>query len=114
LLNPDLIEITQADRARLYLMSTSEEFHVFLRKIVEPELEKFHIALLNTDASDPNKIVAAFNLEKAAAMAWKGIENRLNIEVELYRNGSVIQEPEDSTEGIIDLGEATKDLINLF
>lgn len=111
--SPDL-ELNGIDRAHLNVLVTMEGFKV-LQNIMESEVEKFKVALLNANPSKHDEVIAAHQLAKAAAMFYAGVVKRLNSELELYRNSpKASDKPIDATEGLIDLGEVTKEFPNFF
>lgn len=101
-------------RARLASFIVTDDFKL-IQEICEDELKKFELKFINTKVQDDKEVLANHALWKAAAQFYQGIINRINSEVELYRlSPKVNDKPEDTTEGVLDLGELTKELPNFF
>jgi|HubBroStandDraft_1064217.scaffolds.fasta_scaffold657523_1 hypothetical protein len=94
-------ELTQADRARLSAFLNTDEFKI-LDSLMKSEVFKFNTALLNE--KEPEKVLQAHNLAKAAASFYQGLVNRINAEAYIYKNTPRPgDDPIDITEGALDL-----------
>ena len=96
--------IDDKERAHLWVLVTTDGWQVYQEKILEPIINRFNTLLMNTNPSDEKQVLANHALAKAAQMVYAGIAERLNHQIEIYRNGKEKKEPEDSTNGILDLG----------
>lgn len=116
MIDPDF-EITDIERAHLATLTTTDGFKV-LQKILEAEVSRFNLALLNTRATNQAEVLSAHNLAQAAAQFYQGVVDRLNKEKLLYEHmPRKNDKPVDATEGLIDLGEVVeqlKDVPNLL
>ena len=97
-------------RAQLSAMAATEGFKIFIEDIMEPEAKKFITALVNVPAGNDEAVLAAHKLAKAAAQYYQGCIDRLNAEVELYRQSpKATDKPQDVTDGNLDFGESITD-----
>lgn len=72
-------------RAHLSAFVGTDAFKV-VDSLLKDEVHKYHVALVNAPADDDKKIIAAYQMEKAASQIYIGLVNRINEEVMLYRN----------------------------
>lgn len=72
-------ELTQEERTALVAYGV-QAFSV-IKKIMEGEVAKFNVALLNCKVTEQNEILAAHTLAKAAAQFCVQVINRVNTEV---------------------------------
>ena len=93
------LDLTMNEKALLAAYISSDGFKT-LNRIMKHELYKFHENLLN--ANKPDEVIIAHNLEKAAAMFYQGVVNRINTEIDEYKNTPREGDaPIDVTEGIL-------------
>src|SRR5579872_1579906 len=82
MVDPEL-KLEGRERAALAVMTAMEGFHA-LKKLMESEVAKFAVKLINTKAEDEAAVLAAHKMCKAAAQFYQGIMDRVNAEVEAY------------------------------
>ena len=92
-------QLTNVEQAQLAALIPTEGFQI-LNRLMKEEVSKFNVSLLNAKKSED--VLIAHNLAKAAAMFYQGIINRINAEVDEYKNvpkpGDV---PIDPTEAVL-------------
>lgn len=100
--DPDL-RLDYLEKAHLHQVYAMPGYHV-MHRLFRSEVDKFIVALINTDPSEPEKVITAQLLAKAAAQFYTGITNRINEEIVQYtaapRAGD---KPVDLTEGMLDM-----------
>lgn len=99
------VELTYMDQADLAATCATPGYGI-LHRLMRSEVDKFVLALINTEQGDKEEVYSAFLVSKAAAQFYQGVTNRINQEVIQYtasqgRDSS----PIDGTEGILDIGE---------
>lgn len=101
------LELTLNEKALLAAYINSDGYKT-LDKVMRHELSKFHVKLIN--ATKPEEVLIAHNLEKAAAMFYQGIVNRINSEIDAYKNTPRDTDPPiDVTEGVLMLQDFIKE-----
>lgn len=99
-------ELTAEERAALVAYGVTA-FNV-IKKIMEAEVAKFNVTLLNCKPTEHNEILAAHTMAKAAAQFCVQVINRVNTEINDFnaskemKKEQVLEEPfgvEDMVEG---------------
>lgn len=97
------IALEHDERASLAQMAAMPGYKI-LHRLLRSQVDMFVISLVNVSAADPDDVLAAHQMAKAAAQFYDGITNVVNEEILAYtgapRPGD---KPIDSTEGILDL-----------
>jgi len=102
------IELTEADRAQLAQTISSQGWRI-IKKIMEAEVEKFSITLLNVAPGCKSEMIDRWYLAKSAAQVVAGVFQRLQGEMEIYRAGADNKIIPDVTESVLDFGEIPKE-----
>jgi hypothetical protein len=106
MVDPEL-QLSHVQRSHLQVLVTSEGWRI-LQNMMEAEVERFKVALINVKAGDTAALVENHAMTKAAAMFTVGLINRINDELALYRSESSSQKVlDDPTEQNLDLGDYT-------
>lgn len=99
------IELSYSDQSDLAATCATPGYNI-IHRIMRAEVDKFVLALINTEQDDKEAVYAAFLLSKAAAQLYQGTTNKINQEVIQYSaNLGRESVPVDGTEGILDIGE---------
>lgn len=95
------IDIQLSDQERSILSSyVKQQGFDITQRLLEDQVRKFNLKLINTDPSDSDKVVAAHHLAKVVAMFYQGFISRIQHEcaVEYYNNGPKEEEPQPDVE----------------
>lgn len=98
------IELDYTNRADLAAMCATPGYSV-LHRIMRSEVDKFVLAIMNTQATDKEAVFNNFLVMKAAAQFYEGITQRVNGELMQYTAQGPAPAPVDNTEGVLDIGE---------
>ena len=91
------IKLNDTQRSVLAAYVKQEGFDV-VQKLMEDQVRKFNLKLINTDAADADSVLANHRLAKAVAQFYVGLMDRIEEEcrIDHYNNGPKL--PEESTE----------------
>lgn len=103
MIDPEM-QLSHSDRSHLHVLVTSEGWRI-LQRIMEVQVEKFKVDLINVKAGDTAALIEQHAITKSAAQFVVGLVNRLNDELALYHSEMSSKKPVDITENLIDLGE---------
>jgi len=99
----DGVELNHAERGQLCAILAMPGWKVLQHKIMEPEVRKFELALINTDVADRKRVLANHVVAKTAAQVIYGIIQRINGELELYKHAPRAgDKPERAAENIVE------------
>jgi hypothetical protein len=114
-----VIELTDLERVELVQTCATSGFKV-IHRILRSEVDKFVVAHMNVPVEDKDLAYARFVQSKTAAQIYQGMTDRINLELSVAvarsKEGQ-IEEVGDTTEGLLDIGEASSgmdDLPNLL
>ena len=97
------IALDERDRSNLASVVVMPGYRV-LHRLLRAEVDRFILALINTDAKDDAGVIAAHRLAKAAAQFYEGVTSRVNEIVRNHLESSRQDEkPIDITENLLDL-----------
>jgi hypothetical protein len=84
------LELTPAEQAILSSYVRSPGFDL-LQKLMEDQVRKFNLKLINTNISDTKSIIANFSQAKTVAQFYMGLMERLEseLQIEAYNNSTV-------------------------
>jgi hypothetical protein len=72
------------DQRQLLLATVSQEGFAVLQQVMEDEVNRLNLKLINTDAADRDAVCAAHAMAKAAGQFYEGFIQRLNEEFDLH------------------------------
>ena len=109
-------QLDHVERGQLVQLILSPGWNILLHKIMEPECEKFKVALINVKAGDTSALIESHAIAKSAAQFLVGIVGRLNNEYAVYlnsnKNEGTKQNPIDiEKEMMLDLGNETEEIV---
>jgi hypothetical protein len=80
-------ELSEKDCA-LLASAVKQEWFDLLQKLMETEVKRLNVKLLNTDGGNPSEILAAHAVAKGAGMFYVGFIKRLRelLEIEKYNS----------------------------
>lgn len=94
------IEITLTDTERSILAShVKQQGFDILQKLMEDQVRKFNLKLINTPVSKPEEVIANHALAKGVTQFYAGLVDRLNHELDIDIYGtreSNIKNPENT------------------
>lgn len=97
----DNVRLNDVERSQLHVIIRTEGFKI-LKRIMEDEVEKFKVRLLNASGTKPEEVLEAHNRAKAAAQFCVGVFNTINAEMEyLSKSPKASDEPEDVTQELL-------------
>lgn len=98
-------ELTPQQRAILSSAVQQEWFDI-MQKLMEEELRKLNVRLINTPGEDEKSIIANHRLAKGAAMFYVGFFQRLSEELQLHKyNAQNLGTPQNPEQGpALDIG----------
>jgi hypothetical protein len=102
------IELTSDERVQLY-QTISTPGQAVVMKIFKAVVDGYITRMLNTPDGDKDTVYARFLMTKCAGQLFTLLVNRLNDEVDQYREAAAQNRPQvpiDGTQGILDIGEA--------
>lgn len=101
-MQPELA-LTHGDRAFLTATAATDGYKV-IHRIMRTEVDKFILALVNADPSQPEQVLTRHLLAKAAAQFYAASTERINEEILQYTGApKASDKPLDMTAGLIDL-----------
>ena len=100
MLNPDEmkcldieIKLAPTERALLAAQVTQEGFDI-LQRLMEDQVRKFNLKLINTEASQREDVLANHALAKAVAQFYVGLIKRIEEECDIHYNGRNVEKDE--------------------
>lgn len=95
------ITLSEQEKAILAAYAKSEPFDI-MQRLMESQVRKFNLRLINSNASDEKEILANFYRAKAVTQFYAGFMERLQNELEIEANNrsniGTMENPENSTE----------------
>jgi hypothetical protein len=89
------LELTEQQRAVLCSMIKQEPFDI-LQKLMEDQVRKFYLRLINTPVNKPEDVLAHHALAKGVAQFYAGMMDRIQSELQIEQfNNSDIGTPEN-------------------
>lgn len=88
-------ELTHVERALLVSYLNSDAFNVF-QKLLEDQVKKFNVHLINTDPKDQKAVLVNHSLAHMVGSFYVGFMARLNQELENERNMRAKNAPENN------------------
>lgn len=101
-------QLSDIERARLAALVPTDGFQT-LKVLMEIICEKYKVLLINASPAKAEDVLAAHHMAKASAQFYATLMARIHEEVDRYRNDSDDSGPIDSTDGLLDLGEYTRE-----
>jgi GTP-dependent phosphoenolpyruvate carboxykinase len=98
------LELDYTKRADLAATCATPGYAI-IHQIMRCQVDKFVLAIMNTEAKDKDVVFNNFLVMKAAAQFYEGITRHINEELMHYTASSGSKAPVDGTEGILDIGE---------
>lgn len=83
------VDVVLTDHQRAVLAGTvKQEMFDVLQTVMEDQLKKFNIRLLNTDPGDQGRVLVNHLMAKAAAQFYKGMMERIESECQVWKHNN--------------------------
>lgn len=89
------VELSEQERGILTAVIKQDGFNI-LQRLMEDQVRKFNLKLINTPASDNEAVLANHSLAKAVAQFYVGFMRRIEQECEIQRSVDADPAPENN------------------